>query len=166
MKKTILFSLLSISLVIILSSGNSLKKDDPMEYHDKLVYQYTLLDNQIVVFTKSIWDSTYTVEDLVDEYELTKNIVKYNLPELKEMKELKGDPGLLTSVIDFYESVNNTLENEYAQIISYYSGSWDDSYGDKIYDLDSKAVEMLIEKENAVIDQQQRFANAFDFDLN
>jgi hypothetical protein len=166
MKKTILFSLLSISLIIILSSGNGLKKDDPMEYHDKLVYQYTLLDRQIVALTTGIWDTTYTVEDLVDEYEMTQNIVKYNLPELKEMNELKDDPGLLTSIIDFYESVDDALENEYAQIISFYTGTWQDSYGDKIYDLDAKAVEMLIEKENAVIDQQERFANAFNFDLD
>ena len=167
MKKTVLFSFLGLSAFIFLfSSCDTEPPVDPMVYHDDIIYAYTQLYNQIVELTLGIWDTTYTVEDLVAEYELCESIIEHNLTDLQETEALEDDPGLLKSIIDFYESVDKTLNNQYSQILSFYEGEWDDSYGDLIYDLDTEAVDMLIEKENAVIERQEKFADYYGFDLD
>ena len=166
MKKTVLFSFLALSaFAFFFTSCENEPVVGPMEYHDDIIFAYTELDNQIYELSSAIWDTTYTVEDLVDEYELCENIIEHNLSDLQETKKLVDDPGFLESVIDFYESVDKTLNNEYSQILSFYEGEWEDSYGEQIDDLDSKAVDMLIEKEDIVINQQKRFANAYGIDL-
>ena len=171
MKKTVLGIFASVFVLAILGScggsGNNLfSSKDPGDYHDDIVYDYTELDNTLAEFSTGIWDSTVTLEDLQDMYDRCQEIIDHNFQNLKDTKTLKDDPGLLQSVIDFYQVADDALNNEYEEVMSYYEkDTWEDSYSDKIYDLDNAATDKIIKKEDNVIDEQKKFADAYGFDL-
>ncbi|MBN2893779.1 MAG: hypothetical protein JXL97_18055 [Bacteroidales bacterium] len=162
-----LFTLvLAFSLIVCF---NSCKDDSmpPTDYHDFAIGAYTELDNEIAEFSVAIWDTTYTVDQLVEVYENCQKIIETNLPVLQETETLKDDPGLLLSVLDFYNNVYEIINNEYAEVLSFYEKEvWEDSYNTQIMDLYKKAVDELVEKEDAVIKAQEDFAAAYDILLN
>ena len=153
-------------MIFVINSCNSEPVVAPQDYHDNLIIAYTELDKQIADFSFGIWDTTYTVANLVDSYDENQAIIEKNLTKLKEISELVDDPGLLISVIDFYENVKKILNNEYAEILSFYEKDiWDESFNQKISKLDNQAIEVILDKENEVIKQQELFAIAYGFTL-
>ena len=164
MKKTMQLVLL-LALFAVLNTS-SLKSQDLVAYNNEVLYHYTLLDNQIAKFEGTIWDKDATVANLKKEYKMAKNIYKYNGPALKAIKQSSKDKYFLPTVIQFYEVVNGTLENEFKQIMDMYSKEWEDSFGTKISELDQKAVNKIVEAEQKVIDNQKKFADENDLNLN
>ena len=164
MKKTMQFVLL-LAIFAVLNTS-SVKSQDLIGYNNEVLYHYTLLDNQIAKFEGTIWDKEDTVSQLKKEYKMAKNIYKYNGPALKAIKQSPKDKYFLPTVIQFYEIVNNALEDEFKQIIDMYSQEWQDSFGTKIAELDKKAVAKIVEAEQKVIDNQKKFADENGLNLN
>jgi len=164
MKKTMQLVLL-LAIIAVLNTS-SVKSQNLVDYNNEVLYHYTLLDNQIAKFEGTIWDKDATVSDLLKEYKMAKNIYKYNGPALKAIKQSPKDKYFYPTVIQFYEIVNNTLENEFKQIMDMYSQDWQDSFGTKITELDKKAVNKILEAEQKVIDNQKKFADENGLNLN
>ncbi len=151
------------SLSVIFSSCET---RDPVDYNDEVLGYYSELDEQIADYATALWDESYSLDELQDEYDKTVQIYENNYDLLTEIKPMDKDPGFHKSVIDFYEGVKDKLDNEYKQIMDYYNADeWEDSYTDKIYELDEQAFDALIEMENDVIDAQQEFADEYDITL-
>lgn len=166
MKKGFLFTAIAAVLFVVTSLTTGCKPEmKPEVYNDSVLYYYTLLDNQIADFHKAIYDNDVTVDDLNNQFKLVKDIHDKNYPLLKKIKPLKEDKWFYESVVNFYDQVNSSLENEFKQIIGYYSKTWDDSYGPKIDALDQKAVDDIIKYEDAVIDAQKKFASHYGISL-
>ena len=139
---------------------------DPVEYNDDLMVFYSDLDDQIAIFEGALWDSEYTLEDLEDEYQKTKDIYDKHYDDLKAYKPMKEDNGFYESVVDFYDGINDALGSEYKEIMEMFSADeWLDEYNDKIYDLDDKVLDKLITLEEKVVDTQEDFADANDIEL-
>ncbi len=138
-----------------------------VKYNNNVLYYYTLLDRQIAKFHQSIWDSTYTVQDLVDEYDFTIMLHEKNYKQVKDISPLRKDPGFLEAVINFYKNVEIVYNNEYKQIIDMYTAEdWEDDFSQKIYDLDNQAINKLIREERKVTNAQQEFADIYELELD
>ncbi|MCX7696979.1 MAG: hypothetical protein N2Z72_04700 [Bacteroidales bacterium] len=161
MKKTFL---LLVSILILghlsLKSQNSL-----VEYNNEVIYYYTLLDNNISLLYTKIFDEKVTVDDLKKQYNFCKKIVKYSGSTVNNLKSIPQDKYFLSSVKQFYNIVNSTLENEFKKIIEYYDQPWQDHFSEKITNLAETAAQKIIEGENKVIQSQQKFANDNDMKL-
>ena len=156
---------LLLALFAVLNTSSA-KSQNLTAYNNEVLYHYTLLDNQIAKFEGTIWDKEATVSQLKKEYKMAKNIYKFNGPALKAIKQSPKDKYFLPTVIQFYEVVNNALENEFKQVIDMYSQEWQDSFGTKIAELDKKAVAKIVEAEQKVIDNQKKFADENGLNLN
>ena len=162
---TMIFILMFTSSCAIFSGGK-VKISDPLEYNDAILTYYTELDDQIAVFESALWDSKYSIDELQYEYDKVYRIYNYNYKPLKKIKPLKDDPGFHKNVVNFYEGVKDGLDNEYKEIMEMFSADeWLDSFEDKIYDLDDNVLDKLIPLEDAVIEKQKGFAEAYDFEL-
>ncbi len=132
---------------------------DPINYNDKLIKYYSTLDDQIAVFENAIWDDDVNLDKLQKEYDITLKIYNDNYDNLKEIQTLRNDKGFLSAVIDFYDKVNDALNNEYKEILEL-EATTDDDAMDKITNIDNKIVDELVDAENTVIDGQKIFADA------
>jgi len=88
-----------------------------------------------------------------------------NLSKIKKIKPLKNDKWFHKSVLDFYAAVKNSLDNEFKEIIGYYSVKWDKTYGPKVDKLSEKILQDIKKKEENVIESQKKFAEAYNITL-
>ncbi|HRS53312.1 MAG TPA: hypothetical protein P5250_01225 [Bacteroidales bacterium] len=160
-----LIQIISLLLMISIASATT-KAQNLVEYNNEVLYHYTLLDNQIARLDKGIFDEKVTQKELNQEYALAKKMYKYNGKALKNITQHPKDKYFLPAVIKFYEEVNNTLENEYKQIIDMYNQEWKSEFGSKITQLANEAVQKISKEEENVIKQQEKFAEDNDLKLN
>lgn len=163
-KLNLILSLIALTGLVL--SFTSCDYVDPNTYFDEVGDYYDIMDEQIVNFVDVLQDTTTTVEDLQQEYDITLNMYNDNIDTLKNMKAPKNDPGYRTAVIDFYETVKTSLDNEYKQILDMYNSEWDDSFGEEIINLDDKAIDKIVKGENNVIEAQGKCADAFNITLS
>lgn len=164
MKKFLTLGIL-LSFVVFLNSCE--EPMAPTDYHDLIIDAYSELDSEIADFSFAIWDTTLTVADMEEYFENCQALVVKHQPILAETEELVDDPGLLKSVLKFYEVVESTLNNEYAEVMSYYEKeTWESSYNAEIEELYDSAVDKIVAEEDKVINQQESFARAYGIELN
>lgn len=164
MKKNVVFSLIAMfALTLVFSSCETI---DPVEYNDDLMVFYSELDDQIAIFEGALWDSEYTLSDLEEEYQKTRDIYDEHYDDLKALKSMKEDAGFYQSVVNFYDGIDDALANEYKEIMDMFSADeWLDEYNDKIYELDDEVLDKLIALEEEVVNAQEKFAATNYIDL-
>lgn len=150
---------LVIIISLLLLHNNSLAQNKKIDfYYEELMFHYTLLENQFTKFETTIWNKNATTSQLIGEYKLTVNICKYNGSLLNEIKNNPRDKYFLLSVKQFYRIVNNTLKNEYKQIIEIYTQKqWHDFYSIEIFETNKIAIKKINEKKELVIECQKKF---------
>lgn len=166
MKKVLTFTLLTVVVFAISNFSIGCKPEmKPTVYNDSVLYYYTALDKQVANLYQSIYDSKVTASELKDEFDFTIKMYNDNLPKINKIKSLKDDEWFHKSVVDFYETVKKSLDNEFKQIIDFYSEEWNDSYGPKIDKLSKKILEDITKKEDNVIQSQKKFAEKYQITL-
>ncbi len=168
MKKILSFILGLIILFSLTNCKQSADKssDNSVSYHDLIMGYHSNIAPLINIFSNAVWDTTYNVKDLVDVYNNCQTVVKDNLKNLENIEALKDDPGLKNSVIQFNNVINDVLNNEYLEILSFYQKEkWLPEYNKAINEILQTSFNKISTEEKELLKMEKTYAEEYNIKL-